>query len=297
MTFETGAQGRVPGDGVSLGFEWWPGPGPLVCVHGLTSHRRAFSALADELSPAIGVLSFDLRGRGDADKPDGPYGMDQHAGDVAAALDGLGVAGPVVVAGHSMGAYVVSAFARLFPERVSGVVLLDGGYFFGQRNADSAAMLEDMLAPFLQRLRTTFTSVDEVVSMFEATPLYEGRVDDAVRRYFAFDLAGDPGMLRAKAAEAGVAHDWTEIITGTDVPANLNAISAPTLLVRAPGGLTGVGDEVIPHDVVGKIRELVPHVEVADLDGHNHHSMLTTRPGAAMTAAAVSRFLDAHALP
>ncbi|WP_280672086.1 MULTISPECIES: alpha/beta fold hydrolase [unclassified Kitasatospora] len=41
-------------------------------------------------------------------------------------LDALGLTGPCTVAGHSLAAFHVEAFARLYPERTAGLVLLDG---------------------------------------------------------------------------------------------------------------------------------------------------------------------------
>ena len=52
--------------------------------------------------------------------------MARHVEDVLAALDRTG-AGRVVLAGHSMGGFVALAFAARHPERVSALVLVDGG--------------------------------------------------------------------------------------------------------------------------------------------------------------------------
>ncbi len=56
----------------------------------------------------------------------GRAGLDAHARDLIAVLDALGVERAVVV-GHSMGAFVALVLGDLYPERVSRVVLVDGG--------------------------------------------------------------------------------------------------------------------------------------------------------------------------
>ena len=50
--------------------------------------------------------------------------MEQHADDLAALLDHLGVK-KAIVAGLSMGGYVTLAFWRRHPERVAGLALVD----------------------------------------------------------------------------------------------------------------------------------------------------------------------------
>ncbi|KIQ19441.1 hypothetical protein RU01_05525 [Rhodococcus sp. MEB064] len=51
--------------------------------------------------------------------------VDEEARRIEAVLDALGIDDPVVLVGHSMAGFYVEAFARLFPERTAGLVLLD----------------------------------------------------------------------------------------------------------------------------------------------------------------------------
>ena len=60
------------------------GDGPVLALApGLTSNCHAFDALVDRgLAPAMRVLAFDLRGRGESDKPDSGYDLHHHASDI-----------------------------------------------------------------------------------------------------------------------------------------------------------------------------------------------------------------------
>src|ERR1700761_2810712 len=155
----TEARGRVSGDGVELAFGYWPGRvGTLGAVHGLTASYLSFAGIADRLDGRRAVFALDLRGRGDSEKPQGPYGMAQHARDVAAAMRAMGLR-PSVIIGHSMGAFVATALAAEEPELVSGLVLIDGGYapaIAAATNPQQA--LDAALALRINQLRQTYAS-------------------------------------------------------------------------------------------------------------------------------------------
>src|SRR6266545_7318197 len=122
------ARGRVSGDGVELAFGYWLGRGaPVIAIHGLTASFLSYLGVAERLAGRRPLFALDLRGRGDSDKPEGPYGMAQHARDVAAAMQATGYGASVIV-GHSMGAFVATALAAQNPELVSGLIMIDGGY-------------------------------------------------------------------------------------------------------------------------------------------------------------------------
>src|SRR5258708_35891878 len=110
-TVTSGARGRIPGDGVELSFGFWPGRGlPVVALHGLTASYVNFVGVAERLAGRRPLLALDLRGRGDSEKPDGPYGMAQHARDVAPAMRARDL-GPSGVVRHSVGAFASTCAA------------------------------------------------------------------------------------------------------------------------------------------------------------------------------------------
>jgi pimeloyl-ACP methyl ester carboxylesterase len=69
----------------------------------------------------------DLRGFGDSDKPAGPWGPEDHAGDLLALLDTLGIE-RVGVVGHDVGGAVMQVLARRAPERLAGLFFFDFFY-------------------------------------------------------------------------------------------------------------------------------------------------------------------------
>jgi pimeloyl-ACP methyl ester carboxylesterase len=100
---------------------------PLVVgVHGLTGDRHQFDVLGDRLGgDDLQLLAVDLRGRGrsDATGP-GTYGWENHALDLFAVADALGVERFGLV-GLSMGGSIAMKAAELDGSRLDAVVLLD----------------------------------------------------------------------------------------------------------------------------------------------------------------------------
>ncbi len=72
------------------------------------------------------VCAYDRAGRGWSDGRIGPLNGMAVATDLYSLLERGQIGGPVVLVGHSSGAQYVRIFAGLYPERVAGMVLLDG---------------------------------------------------------------------------------------------------------------------------------------------------------------------------
>lgn len=281
------------GDGESVTVADWPGDeGPLVCVHGLTSSSRVFTGIASEL-PDVRVVAVDCRGRGGSTKR-GPFGLEQHAADVIRAMDALHIERATLV-GHSMGAYVVTAAAVARPERVDGVVFVDAG-FFPPYEQDPDELLAVLIGPYLEKFRRSWRNLDDYYAYYEATPLYPEGLDAYARAHFAYDLEGEPGAMRAKIVEECVNVDWKNVLDRPAVARRLEALKAPVLLIRAPGGLTGLGDALVPDEIRDLIIGMVAGpVTVADVPGANHHTVLCSVAGARETAGAISEFMHSYA--
>ena len=100
---------------------------PVLLVHGLASNARMWDGVADELAHrGQRSVAVDQRGHGHSDAPDTGYDFATLAADLIAVMDATGLQRPVV-AGQSWGAHVVLELAVRHPDRVSGVVCVDGG--------------------------------------------------------------------------------------------------------------------------------------------------------------------------
>lgn len=101
------------------------GAPPLVFVHGFACSHEDWTFQLQGLQESHEVAACDLRGHGATPGRPHECSIEHYGGDVAALLGNLGLSG-VILVGHSMGCRVVLEAARIDPERVAGIVLIDG---------------------------------------------------------------------------------------------------------------------------------------------------------------------------
>ncbi len=93
---------RIKVNGIELAYEV-SGTGPaLLLIHGLGSCMQDWEPQVAAFSREYQVISFDLRGHGQSDKPAGPYSIPMFADDAAGLLQALGITRAHVV-GISLG--------------------------------------------------------------------------------------------------------------------------------------------------------------------------------------------------
>ncbi len=101
------------------------GTGPaLLLLHGWPEYWRTWDAVIQRLKHRFTLVAPDLRGFGASDKPDGPWGAAEHAADMVALLDAMGL-DRVGVVGHDVGGAVMQPLARQVPERLAGLFFFD----------------------------------------------------------------------------------------------------------------------------------------------------------------------------
>ncbi len=293
----TTQQHQVPVRGGTLAVTEWPGDGPVVvAVHGITANGLAWAETAAALGGRARLLAPDLRGRaGSADLP-GPWGMANHADDVIAILDHLGVE-QAVLAGHSMGGFVVATAAERTPARVRRVLLVDGGLplpgaVAPDADADVAVDIEAVvgavIGPALERLDLSFASVEAYLDYFRAHPAFlppnpwPASNDD----YFAHDLgpARADGQYRSRVRKDATLFDGGETLRDPAVADAVHRMAVPTVVAWAPRGILDQTPGLYAPDVIAAVTARSPHLRTVEIPDTNHYSIVMSAHGAEAVA-------------
>ncbi|GIH75095.1 alpha/beta hydrolase [Planobispora longispora] len=277
----------VPVRGGDLRVGVWGDRGPLVvAAHGITSSHMAWTLVGPELGGDHRFVAVDLRGRGGSRDLPAPYGMAAHADDLAAVIRRYG-GGPAVLAGHSMGGFVVAETARRHPHLADRLVLVDGGapLPLPPGAGDVPEAIERTVGPVLARLRRTFATREEYRDLWRAHPAFADWTE-ACAAYADYDLveaAGvGSGFVAACRLEAALA-DAPEVYA---LPGVLpRPLPAPAVFLRAARGMLDEPDA--PLYSPGRAAEWLPGVAESTVDGVNHYTITLGPVGSAAVVRAV----------
>jgi pimeloyl-ACP methyl ester carboxylesterase len=269
-----------------------PGVPVVLAIHGITSNFQAWRAVARAAGDELGLAAVDLRGRGASHALPAPFGIAAHVADMVAVLDHFELAQTVVI-GHSLGAYIAASLAAAHPERVSALVLVDGGLRIPLgEGVDPEEFLEAFLGPALARLRMTFADQAAYRAWWGEHPaIAAGDVaPDDLEHYADHDLIGLPPQLRSSVNPEAVRLDGTDVFRIPDA----SAVTVPARLLCAERGLVDDPNPMQPLELVSAWAAADPGqrqaVPVPDV---NHYTITLGRRGAAVVADELRRAVAA----
>ena len=190
------------------------GAPPLVFVHGFACSHEDWRLQLDFFGKSHEIVACDLRGHGQTPGRPHECTIEHFGGDVAALLSLLRLEKSVLI-GHSMGCRVVLEAAKLAPERVAGLVLIDGSRTGSgdPDQAEAAARAAVDKAGYPAFAEALFRQM-----FFTPSALAEAIVARALRQSAGFGPVLWPGMTRWDAAKMDAA---------------LAAVRAPVLAIQS----------------------------------------------------------------
>ena len=190
------------------------GAPPLLFVHGFACSHEDWRHQLEFFSKTHEVAACDLRGHGATPGRPHECSIEHYGGDVAALIHHLDLKNCILV-GHSMGCRVVLEANRLTPERVGGIVLVDGS-----RNATGDADAAEAAA------RATIEKLG-----------YAAFAETLFRQmFFTPSAQADAIVERAVKASAAIGpHLWPRVTRwdAGQMDAAFDAVRAPLLAIQS----------------------------------------------------------------
>lgn len=214
---------------------------PLLFLHSAMGAGVWTEGIA-RLAQRFRVLLPDHPGFGPSPLPDWLIGMDDMVFHYLDLLDGLGLNGPIRIAGASLGGWIGAEFATAHPERVKKLILIDAA---GLR-IPSVPIPDVFRLPPQAVLPLAFHDLSKAVALMP--------------KDFGPDALVQ--MFHDRSAFARLA--WNPYVHNPKLARRLHRATAPTLIIW------GSQDQLIPPVYAEEYNRLLPSAEVAYIDQCGH---------------------------
>ena len=235
------------------------GPGdPLVLLHAFPLNGRMFEPQMEAFSGGRRVIAPDFPGFGRSPRTPAQPDVRYYAEAVGGLLDRLGLE-RVVLGGVSMGGYVAFGCLRLFPRRISGLVLADT-----RPEPDSDEVRENRKE---MARRVAEEGVEVLVELQMERLLARDTLEndeEVVERVRAMILESAPGGVVAALGAMRTRPDSTPLLA---------EIEAPTLVIG------GEEDGISSPEVMGAMAQKIPNSRHVTLPRAGHLSNLENPEG------------------
>jgi 3-oxoadipate enol-lactonase len=234
-------------NGIRLAYERRGTGAPMVLLHGYPLDHHLWDDIAPLLSDTFELILPDLRGFGESSTVETFFAMEDFAADITALLDQLEIQKAAIV-GHSMGGYVALAFARLYPERVTGLGLV------------SSQVLADAPDRKEGRYKSAAEVADKGIGSVVATMTPKFTSDARLQ-----ELARQSMERQQPAAYIGALKAMAERVDSTPL---LSTLNFPVVLVH------GDADALIPIDRAREVKAALPNAHLVEISGAGHMPMM-----------------------
>lgn len=234
-------------NGVRLAYDRRGNGTPMLLLHGFPLDHNLWDEVVPLLENQFDLILPDLRGFGKSSTVDSFYSMEDYASDIAALLDHLGIQKAAIV-GHSMGGYIALAFARLYPERISGLGLV------------SSQVLADVPERKEGRYKSAAEVADKGIASVVETMTPKFTPDPRLQEYARKSMEKQqPG------AYIGALKAMAERLDSTSL---LASIDYPVVIVH------GDADSLVPIDRAREVKSALPDAHLVEVSGAGHMPMM-----------------------
>jgi len=170
-------------------------PLSVVFVHGWSCDRSYWKEQLDYFAEVHRTVALDLSGHGDSGLNRDDWTIPAFGEDIAAVISGLKLE-RVVLVGHSMGGPVIVEAARIAPQEVTGLVVVDA-----LQDPDAPGMTLEAMQGFLERFEEDFSdAMRDLVS----TGMFVPESDPILKAWIVKDMASGPPQVGVGALRANI---------------------------------------------------------------------------------------------
>jgi pimeloyl-ACP methyl ester carboxylesterase len=220
---------------------------PVVLLHGFPLDHTIWEPVVPLLKSHAKLILPDLRGHGRSPGTDGAYSMRCLADDILALLDSLHIE-RVTLVGHSMAGYVALAFARAYPNRLSGL-----GFVCSHAAADNLEQRANRLklARKVARVGVDFLAKDMAPKLTNRPELIEPLRE-----------------LMSKSSKEGAIGALKGMADRPDSTEYLSMIAVPAVVIA------GTNDVIIPIERAQTMAQLLGRAWLVEVPGAAHLPMM-----------------------
>ncbi|KPK17907.1 MAG: hypothetical protein AMK69_25490 [Nitrospira bacterium SG8_3] len=219
---------------------------PLVFIHGLGSSGRDWQFQLPVFTPHFQVITYDVRGHGQTDKPPGPYSVPMFADDLKALLDALEIRKAHIV-GISMGGMIALQLTASYPDVVKSQAIVNSWAEHIPENFRQRMALFQRLVLFQA---FSMRKIGQIIAkkMFikpEQEEIRQVFIDRWAENHKPSWMAASRGML------------------GWSVWDNLGGMNCPSLVIAAD-------EDYTPISTKEKFVALMPNAELVVIEDSRH---------------------------
>lgn len=233
----------------------------FILMHGFGASTFSWRYAMDSLSKQGEVLAYDRPAFGFTDRPTSwtgtnPYGFEGNFELLDGLIEKFGADQPIIFVGHSAGGQLAAEYARLNPEKVQRLILVDPAVYSTGSSPSWLSALKvipqiDRLGPFLVRevassgqdlLKRSYYDQAQLTEEVRSGYLAPLEIEGWERAFWEFSTASRDNQLKE----------------------NLGSISQPTLLI------TGKFDEVVATADTEKLATEIKNSKLVIVDKSAH---------------------------
>jgi pimeloyl-ACP methyl ester carboxylesterase len=247
---------KVNANDIQISYEIHGEGHPLLLIAGVGYGRWFWQKIVPDLAEDYQVITFDNRGAGESDKPDGPYSVPMMAADTAGLLDALDIADAWVL-GHSLGGFIAQELIISRPDLVSKLILASTNY----GGMKVIPITPEALDVMTNREGDPVELVRRGIEI-ACAPDFPEKHPEIVKELmdYRFTNPVPPEQYQAQVTAGG----GMAALTEEQVEERMDAIQVPTL------ALFGEHDRVVPPGNAQLLADKIDDCEVKIIPGTGH---------------------------